>query len=108
MNKEQIENIIKDLENRGHEVKYRTYTDNSVSFCCNEHVFAVIDYEGAKPVVGMGISIGYHTTFNQNDVDWLNSITDYWKMYKHCISFASTVENEQELEELLLHCVEYF
>lgn len=56
----------------------------------------------------MGISIGYHTTFNQNDVDWLNSITDYWKMYKHCISFSSTVENEQELEKLLLHCIEYF
>ena len=108
MNKKQIEDVIKDLENRGYEVKYKTYTGNSASFCCNEHAFAVIDYEGAKPVVGMGISIGYHTTFNQNDVDWLNSITDHWRIYKHCISFSSTVESEEELEKLLLHCVEYF
>lgn len=108
MTKKQIEDIIKDLKKRGYEVQYKTYTGNSVSFCCNEHVFAVIDYEGAKPVVGMGIRIGYRTTFNQKDVDWLNSITDRWEMYKHCLSFASTVENEQELEKLLVHCVEYF
>lgn len=108
MNKTQIENVIKKLEERGHEVNYKTYTNNSVSFCCNERVFAVIDYEGAKFVVGMGIRVGYPTTFNQKDVDWLNSITDRWEMYKHCISFSSTVESEQELEELLLHCVEYF
>ena len=108
MNKEQIENVIKDLENRGYEVKYRTYTGNSVSFCCNEHVFAVIDYEGAKPIVGMGIRIGYHTTFNQNDVDWLNSITDHWEMYKYCISFSSTVESKEELKRILLRCIECF
>lgn len=108
MSKEQIEEVIKDLENHGYKVQYKTYTGNSVSFCCNEHIFAVIDYEGAKPVVGMGIRIGYHTTFNQKDVDWLNSVTDRWEMYKYCISFSSTVESEEELEKLLLHCVKYF
>lgn len=108
MNKEQIEEVIKDLENRGYAVKYKTYTGNSVSFCCNEHAFAVIDYEGAKPVVGVGIRLGVYSTFNQKAVDWLNSITDHWEMYKYCISFSSTVENEQELEKLLLHCIEYF
>ena len=107
MNKEQIENIIKDLENRGHEVKYRTYTDNSVSFCCNEHAFT-IDYNSTKTVVGVGIRLDVYSTFNQKDVDWLNSITDRWEIYKYCISFSSTVESEEELEKLLLHCVEYF
>lgn len=107
MPKEQIENIIKDLENHGYEVDYKIYTNNIVSFCCNKHAFT-IDYEGASPVVGMGIRIGFHTTFNEKDVDWLNSITDRWEIYKYCISFSSTVESEEELEELLLHCIEYF
>ena len=67
-----------------------------------------IDYNSAKPVVGVGICLDVYSTFNQQDVDWLNSITDRWEMYKYCISFSSTVESEEELEKLLAHCVEYF
>lgn len=107
MNKEQIEDIIKDLEKRKYEVVLKTYTGNSVSFYCNEHAFT-IDYNSAKPVVGVGICLDAYSTFNQYDVDWLNSITDRWEIYKYCISFSSTVESEEELEKLLLHCVEYF
>ena len=107
MNKEQIENVIKGLEKRKYEVVFKTYTGNSVSFYCNNHAFT-IDYNGAKPVVGVGICLDVYSTFNQNDVDWLNSITDHWEMYKYCISFSSTVESEEELEKLLLHCIEYF
>lgn len=107
MNKEQIEDIIKDLENRGYDVGLKTYTSNSVSFYCNNHAFT-IDYNGAKPVVGVGIRLGVYSTFNQKDVGWLNSVTDRWEIYKHCIGFSSIVENEQELEKLLVHCVEYF
>ena len=107
MNKEQIENVIKDLEKRKYEVVLKTYTGNSVSFYCNNHAFT-IDYNGAKPVVGVGIRLGVYSTFNQQDVDWLNSITDRWEIYKYCISFCSTVESEEELEKLLVHCVEYF
>ncbi len=107
MNKEQIEDIIKDLENRGYDVVLKTYTDNIVSFYCNKHAFT-IDYNSAKPVVGVGICLDVYSTFNQKDVDWLNSVTDRWEMYKYCISFSSTVESEEELEKLLVHCVEYF
>lgn len=107
MNKEQIENIIKSLENRGHGVEYKTYINNSVSFGCNKYVF-VIDYNSERPVVGVGIHVGYHTTFNQKDVDWLNSITDRWEMYKYRITFSFVAENKQELENILLHCIEYF
>ena len=107
MNKEQIEDIIKSLENRGYEVRFKTYEDNIVSFYCNEHAFT-IDYNSAKPVVGVGIYLDVYSTFNQKDVDWLNSITDRWEMYKYRISFSSTVESEEELENVLLHCVEYF
>lgn len=107
MNKEQIENIIQDLEKREYEVVFKTYTGNSVSFYCNKHAFT-IDYNSAKPVVGVGICLDVYSTFNQKDVDWLNSITDRWEIYKYCISFSSTVESEEELEELLVHCVEYF
>lgn len=107
MNKEQIEDIIKDLEKRGYDVVLKTYTDNIVSFYCNERAFT-IDYNSAKPVVGVGICLDVYSTFNQQDVDWLNSITDRWEIYKYCISFSSTVESEEELEKLLVHCVEYF
>lgn len=107
MNKEQIEDIIKDLEKREYEVVLKTYTGNSVSFYCNEHAFT-IDYNSVRPVVGVGIRLDVYSTFNQKDVDWLNSITDRWEIYKYCITFSSTVESEEELEELLLHCIEYF
>lgn len=107
MNKEQIEDIIKSLEEREYEVVLKTYTGNSVSFYCNNHAFT-IDYNSAKPVVGVGIYLDVYSTFNQQDVDWLNSITDRWEMYKYRISFSSTVESEEELEKLLVHCVEYF
>lgn len=107
MNKEQIENIIKNLEKREYEVRFKTYEDNIVSFYCNEHAFT-IDYNSAKTVVGVGICLDVYSTFNQKDVDWLNSVTNRWEMYKYRITFSSTVENEQELEKLLLHCIEYF
>lgn len=87
MNKEQIENVIKNLEKREYEVRFKTYEDNIVSFYCNKHAFT-IDYNGAKPVVGVGICLGVYSTFNQKDVDWLNSITDRWEIYKYCISFS--------------------
>lgn len=107
MNKEQIEDIIKDLEKRKYKVVLKTYTGNSVSFYCNEHAFT-IDYNSAKPVVGVGIRLDVYSTFNQQDVDWLNSITDRWEIYKYCINFSSTIESEEELEKLLVHCIEYF
>ena len=107
MNKEQIENVVKNLKKREYEVRFKTYEDNIVSFYCNEHAFT-IDYNSAKSVVGVGIRLDVYSTFNQNDVDWLNSITDRWEIYKYCISFSSIVESKEELEKLLVHCVEYF
>ena len=107
MNKEQIENIIKHLENRGYEVMFKTYTDNSVSFHCNEHTFS-INYEGSEPVVDVGIYVDYSTWFDQDDVNWLNSITNHWEMYKYRISFSFTAKDESELNNILLHCIEYF
>lgn len=107
MNKEQIENVIKNLEKRKYKVVLKTYTGNSVSFYCNNHAFT-IDYNSVRPVVGVGIRLGVYSTFNQRDVDWLNSITDHWEMYKYCISFSFVAESKQEIENVILHCVEYF
>ena len=107
MNKEQIEDIIKSLEEREYEVVLKTYTGNSVSFYCNNHAFT-IDYNSAKTVVGVGIRLDVYSTFNQKDVDWLNSITDRWEIYKYCITFSFVAESKQELWNVLLHCAEYF
>ena len=107
MNKEQVEDIIKSLENHGYDVRFKTYTDNSVSFHCNEHIFT-IDYNSTRPVVGVGICLGVYSTFNQKDVDWLNSITGYWEIYKNCVCFSFTAKSGQELENTLLRCVKGF
>lgn len=107
MNKEQIEDIIKKLEEREYEVRFKTYEDNIVGFYCNKHAFT-IDYNSAKPVVGVGICLDVYSTFNQQDVDWLNSITDRWEIYKYCISFSFVAESKQELENTLLRCVKGF
>ena len=107
MNKEQVEDVIKNLENRGYDVVLKTYTDNIVSFYCNKHAFTV-DYNSAKPVVGVGIRLGVWSTFNQKNVDWLNSITDRWEIYKYCITFSFIAKSKQELENVLLHCIECF
>ena len=107
MNKEQVEDIIKSLEEREYEVVLKTYTGNSVSFYCNNHAFT-IDYNSAKTVVGVGIRLDVYSTFNQKDVDWLNSITDRWEIYKYCITFSFVAESKQELGNVLLHCIECF
>ena len=60
MTKEQIEDIIRDLEKRKYEVVLKTYTGNFVSFYCNKHAFT-IDYNGAKPVVGVGICLDVYS-----------------------------------------------
>lgn len=38
MNKEQIEDIIKDLEKREYEVRFKTYEDNMDSIVTNMHL----------------------------------------------------------------------
>lgn len=107
MNKEQIENIIKSLENRGYDVVLKTYAGNSVSFYCNNHAFTIY-YNSVKTIVGVGIRLGVWSVFNQKDVNWINSITDSWEIYKHCITFSFIAKSKQELENVILHCVEYF
>ena len=102
MNKEQIEDIIKDLEKREYEVRFKTYEDNIVGFYCNEHAFT-IDYNSAKPVVGVGIRLGVYSTFNQKDVDWLNSITDRWEIFhildKYSNQWYSVAEAFEEFKQ---------
>lgn len=107
MNKEQIEDIIKSLENSGYKVEYNRRTDNSVLFQCNKHIFS-INYRGPEPVVDVGICLGVYSTFNQDNVDWLNSITSYWEIYRNCVCFSFTAKSGQELEDTLLRCVKGF
>ena len=54
------------------------------------------------------VALAYKFTFTQGCSYFLNSFATDWEIYKYCISFSSTVESEEELEKLLLHCIEYF
>ena len=44
------------------------------------------------------LKLDYKLTFDQENVDYLNSITSYWSIYKHWIEFYFKPNNEEELE----------
>ena len=74
MNKEQVEEIIKNIAESGHVLENKTITDTSVSLIYYNCNFS-LNLKGAELVVEVNIAFGYHTLFDQEDVDWLNSIT---------------------------------
>ena len=67
-----------------------------------------IDCTDDKVNAELHIALAYKFTFTQGCSYFLNSFATDWEIYKYCISFSSTVESEEELEKLLVHCVEYF
>lgn len=107
MNKEQIEEIIKNIAESGHVLENKTITDTSVSLIYYNCNFS-LNLKGTELVVEVNIAFGYHTLFYQEDVDWLNSITDDWDIYNHCISFSFTPKDNEELKKILLRCIECF
>lgn len=47
------------------------------------------------------LRLDYRVTFDQENVDFLNSITNYWSIYKHWIAFNFKPKNEKNLENTL-------
>ena len=54
------------------------------------------------------LKLDYKLTFDQENVDYLNSITSYWSIYKHWIEFYYKPNNEEELEATLYQLLESY
>ena len=94
-----IENGLtpEDVENNG---GYATLNYDSfwVDVCCADD----------KVNAELHVMLDYKFTFTQGCSYFLNSFATDWEIYKYCISFSFVAESKQELENVLLHCVEYF
>lgn len=54
------------------------------------------------------LKLDYKLTFDQENVNFLNSITTYWSIYKHWLEFKFTPKNEEDLENTLLQLLESY
>ena len=54
------------------------------------------------------LKLDYKLTFDQENVDYLNSITSYWSIYKHWIEFYFKPNNEEELETTIYQLLESY
>ena len=89
MNKEQIEKIIENLTKEGYHLANKTIEDD------------LIKLDSVMP-------IDYRVTFDQDNVNFLNSITSYWSIYKHWLEFKFTPKNKLELEATLKELLESY
>lgn len=56
------------------------------------------EFGNAELNVRAVLKLDYKLTFDQENVDYLNTITSYWSIYKHWIEFNYKPNNEEELE----------
>lgn len=107
IDKEQIESVIEDMLSRGYTPDSKTVKDNRISLQYGGCEFT-LNIENNQLVVDAYISIDYHTLFDQEDVDWLNSVTNHWKIYKNSLTFSFTPNDEKELETTLLDAIQSY
>ena len=100
MNKEQIEKIIESLTKSGYTPECKTVTNNEISLKYGDCEFE-LNTKNRQLVVKTYIFLDYYTLFGQDDVDYINSISDTWQIYKHCICFEFKPKAEKELEEAI-------
>ena len=100
MNKEQIENIIESLNKKGHHLVNKTINENSIVLEYGDCRFT-LNLNNSPISIEAVLRLDYGVTFDQENVDFLNSITNYWSIYKHWIAFNFKPKNEKNLEDTL-------
>ena len=108
MNKEQLEKIIENLSKEGYQLANKTIKNNDLiklDFGCCKFTF---NFKNESLLIEASILFEYGTTFDQENVDYLNSITSYWSIYKHWIEFNYKPNNEEELEATLYQLLESY
>lgn len=84
MNKETIETIIANLAEKGYNIKRKEIKDKTIHVDYGDCMFD-FEFGNAGLNVRTVLRLDYRLTFDQENVDYLNSITSYWSIYKHWI-----------------------
>lgn len=107
MNKEQIEKIIENLSKEGYHLVNKTINDDLIKLDFGDCKFT-FNFKNEHLVIEVVTPLDYRMSFDQENVNFLNSITDYWEIYKHWITFNFIPKNEQELEATLKELLESY
>ena len=100
MNKETIETIITNLAKKGYNTERKEIGDGNIYADFGDCMFYFY-FENSGLNVRAVLKLDYKLTFDQENVDYLNSITSYWSIYKHWIEFNYKPNNAEELEATL-------
>lgn len=100
MNKETIETIITNLAKKGYNTERKEIGASPIYVDYGDCMFYFY-FENSGLNVRAVLKLDYKLTFDQENVDYLNSITSYWSIYKHWIEFYYKPKNVEELEATL-------
>lgn len=108
MNKEKIEKIIENLAKNGYHLDNKTIKDNLIKLNFGNYCKFTFHLENEPLLIEAIMPIEYGVTFDQENVNFLNSITTYWSIYKHWLEFKFTPKSEEDLENTLLQLLESY
>ena len=107
MNKEMVEKIISNLSEQGYNIERKEIKENSIHLDYGDCMF-YFNFENTGLIIKSVLKLDYRSTFDQENVNYLNSITSYWSIYKHWIEFNYKPKNEEELENTLKELLESY
>lgn len=107
MNKETVEKIISNLSEQGYNLERKEIKENAIHLDYGDCMF-YLNFENTGLIIKAVLKLDYRLTFDQENVNYLNSITSYWSIYKHWIEFNYKPNNEEELENTLKELLESY
>lgn len=107
MKPEQIEKIIENLDEQGYHLANKTINENSIVLEYGDCRFT-LNFNRSPMSIDAVLRLDYRVTFAQENVDFLNSITNYWSIYKHWIAFNFKQKNEKDLEDTLYNSLKTY
>lgn len=107
MKPEQIEKIIENLDEQGYHLVNKTINENSIVLEYGDCRFT-LNFNRSPMSIDAVLRLDYRVTFDQENVDFLNSITNYWSIYKHWIVFNFKPKNEKDLEDTLYNLLKTY
>ena len=95
-----IEKIIEDLKKIGYKPTDTRVTEDVTQVFYDSAQIIFHHHTSRKPTVSLYFALEYDTTFNQEDVDYLNEKqVHYWSIYKGWLETTYVTTNEKDLEE---------
>lgn len=108
MNKEIIEKIIEYLVKNGYHLANKTIKDDLIELDFGNYCKFTFNLKNEPLLIKAVMRLEYGTSFDQENVNFLNSITSYWEIYKHWLEFNFTPKNEDDLKNTLLQLLESY